>query len=230
MRRSYAAYAAGAVAAAVSAVLAAPGGTVVGSAALRHGSQVAWLKEGSVALHPAPGSPQVSATIASRTEFGSRTSLPVVAVGGGWLRVISTNLRNGVYGYVRRWHVQVTWNPLAIDVDLSGRLLRVWRRGTVVLRAAVGVGAAGTPTPIGRFGVTDKLTGFNPTAYGCCILALSAHQSHLPPGWPGGDRIAIHGGDGIGAATSNGCLHATESVLRRLMRLVPLGTQVVIHP
>jgi hypothetical protein len=46
MRRSYAAYA---VAAAVSAVLAAPGGTVVGSAALLHGSQVAWLKEGSVA-------------------------------------------------------------------------------------------------------------------------------------------------------------------------------------
>ena len=212
MRRSYAAYAAGAVAAAVSAVLAAPGGTVGGSAALRHGSQVAWLKESSVALHPAPGSPQVSATIASRTEFGSRTSLPVVAAGRGWLKVISANLRNGVYGYVRRWHVQVTWDPVAIDVDLSGRLLRVWRRGTVVLRA------------------TDKLTGFNPAAYGCCLLALSAHQNHLPPGWPGGDRIAIHGGGGIGAATSNGCLHATESVLRRLMRLVPLGSQVVIHP
>jgi len=230
MRRSYAAYAAGAVAAAVSAVLAAPGGTVGGSAALRHGSQVAWLKESSVALHPAPGSPQVSATIASRTEFGSRTSLPVVAAGRGWLKVISANLRNGVYGYVRRWHVQVTWDPVAIDVDLSGRLLRVWRRGTVVFRAAVGIGAAGTPTPIGRFGATDKLTGFNPAAYGCCLLALSAHQNHLPPGWPGGDRIAIHGGGGIGAATSNGCLHATESVLRRLMRLVPLGSQVVIHP
>jgi L,D-transpeptidase catalytic domain len=230
MRRSYAAYAAGAVAAAVSAGFAAPCGTVVGSAALRHGSQVAWLKEGSVALHPAPGSPQVSATIASRTEFGSRTSLPVVAACRGWLKVISANLRNGVYGYVRRWHVQVTWDPVAIDVDLSGRLLRVWRRGTVALRAAVGVGAAGTLTPIGRFGVTDKLTGVNPAAYGCCVLALSAHQTHLPPGWPGGDRIAIHGGGGIGAATSNGCLHATESVLRRLMRLVPLGSQVVIHP
>jgi len=230
MRRSYAAYAAGAVAAAVSAVLAAPGGTVVGSAALRHGSQVAWLKEGSVALHPAPGSPQVSATIASRTEFGSRTSLPVIAARGEWLEVISTKLRNGVHGFSRRWQVRVTRSPIAIDIDLSGRLLRLWRRGTVVLRAAVGIGAASTPTPIGRFGATDKLTGVNPAAYGCCVLALSAHQTHLPPGWPGGDRIAIHGGGGIGAATSNGCLHATESVLRRLLRLVPLGTQVVIHP
>jgi lipoprotein-anchoring transpeptidase ErfK/SrfK len=230
MRRSYAAYAAGAAAATVSAVLAAPGGTVVGSAALRHGSEVAWLKEGTVELHPTPGSSQVSATIASRTEFGSRTSLPVVAARGPWLEVISTKLRNGVYGFIRRWQVRLTRSPVAIDVDLSGRLLRLWRRGTVVLRATVGIGAARTPTPIGRFGVTDKLTGFNPAAYGCCILALSAHQTHLPAGWAGGDRIAIHGGGGIGAATSNGCLHATEAVLRRLMHRVPLGTQVVIHP
>ena len=230
MRRSYAAYAAGAVAAAVSAVLAAPGGTVVGSAALRHGSQVAWLKEGSVALHPAAGSSQVSATIISRTEFGSRTSLPVVSARGEWLQVISTKLRNGVSGFIRRAQVRLTRTPIAIDVDLSGRLLRVWRYGIVVLRAAVGIGAAGSPTPIGHFGVTDKLTGLNPAAYGCCILALSAHQTHLPSGWAGGDRIAIHGGGGIGAATSNGCLHATTAVLRRLMRRVPLGTQVVVHP
>jgi len=197
---------------------------------MRHGSEVAWLKEGSVALHPAPGSPQVSATIATRTEFGSRTSLPVVAARGAWLEVISTKARNGVQGFIRRWQVRLTRSPVAIDVDLSARLLRLWRRGTVVLRAAVGIGAARTPTPIGRFGVTDKLMGVNPAAYGCCVLALSAHQTHLPPGWPGGDRIAIHGGGGIGAAASKGCLHATEAVLRRLMRRVPLGTQVVVHP
>ena len=218
MRRSYAAYAAGAAAAAVSAVLAAPGGSVVGSAALRDGSQVAWLKEGSVALHPAPGSPQVSATVANRTEFGSRTSLPVVAANGGW-----------AHGFVRRSQVRLTWSPLSIDVDLSGRWLRVWRRGTVVLRAAVGVGAAATPTPIGRFGVTDELTGLNPAAYGCCILALSAHQTNLPSGWTGGDRIAIHGGS-TGGAVSTGCLHAAETDLRLLMRLVPLGAQITINP
>lgn len=149
---------------------------------------------------------------------------------GPWLEVISTKLRNGVYGFIRRWQVRLTRSPVAIDVDLSGRVLRLWRRGTVVFRAAVGIGAARTPTPIGRFGITDKLMGVNPAAYGCCILALSAHQTHLPPGWAGGDRIAIHGGDGIGAATSNGCLHASEAVLRRLMHRVPLGTQVVIHP
>ncbi len=210
MRRSYAAYAAGAVAAAVSAVLAAPGGTVVGSAALRHGSQVAWLKEGSVALHPAPGSPQVSATIASRTEFGSRTSLPVV---GRRSWVAQGDLDESAKRRVRIRSALAGAGDLEPARDRR-RPLRTPAAGLaardVVLRAAVGVGAAGTPTPIGRFGVTDKLTRLNPAAYGCCILALSAHQTHLPPGWPGGDRIAIHGGGGIGAATSNGCLHATE--------------------
>jgi lipoprotein-anchoring transpeptidase ErfK/SrfK len=144
--------------------------------------------------------------------------------------VISTKLGNGQHGFVRRGQVYLAHDPLAIDVDLSSRLLRVWRHGIVVFRAAVAIGAPGSPTPIGRFGVTDKLMGLNPAAYGCCILALSAHQTRLARGWPGGDRIAIHGGGGIGSATSNGCLHAGEANLRWLMRRVPLGTQIVIHP
>jgi lipoprotein-anchoring transpeptidase ErfK/SrfK len=97
----------------------------------------------------------------------------------------------------------------------------------------VGVGRAGSPTPTGRFAVTDKLSGsaYGPY-YGCCILALSAHQTHLPPGWTGGDRVAIHGTNApatIGAAASAGCLHAGEADLRTLMRRVPLGTPVFIR-
>jgi lipoprotein-anchoring transpeptidase ErfK/SrfK len=94
----------------------------------------------------------------------------------------------------------------------------------------VGTGAAATPTPTGRFAVTDKLDGaaYSPV-YGCCILAISAHQTHLPSGWTGGDRIAIHGGPTAGAV-STGCLHADTSDLRYLMRVVPLGALVVIHP
>jgi lipoprotein-anchoring transpeptidase ErfK/SrfK len=97
----------------------------------------------------------------------------------------------------------------------------------------VGVGRPGSPTPLGRFAVTDKLSGgaYGPY-YGCCILALSAHQPNLPPGWPGGDRIAIHGTNdpgSIGAATSAGCPHALDVDLRVLMRRVPLGTPVFVR-
>ena len=64
-----------------------------------------------------------------------------------------------------------------------------------------------------------------------CILALSARQSRLPPGWTGGDRIAIHGTNvpsTIGRALSTGCVHAADVDLRALLKLVPLGTPVTI--
>jgi hypothetical protein len=230
MRRRRAALAAGAVAAAVSAAVAVPAGSAGGSSVLSHGSVVASPRESSVALHAAPGSARVLAVVNSRTEFGSPTTLPVVAFRGRWLEVISTALPNDVHGFVRVAQTWLRHDPVAIDVDLSARRLRVWRDGAVQLRVGVAIGAPSSPTPIGYFAVTDELTGLNPAAYGCCILALSGHQTRLPTGWPGGDRLAIHGGGGIGSAVSSGCLHAAEPVLRRLMRGVPLGTQVLIHP
>ena len=225
-----AALAAGAVAAAVSAAPAVPSGSADDSAVFKQGSAVAQLRGADLALRSAPGSARVLAVVSRTTEFGSATTLPVVAFRGRWIEVISTKLPNGVRGYVRLDQVWLKHDALAVDVDLSQRLLRVWRHGVVVHRTAVAIGAPGSSTPIGRFAVTDELTGLNPAAYGCCILALSGHQTHLPPGWTGGDRLAIHGGGGIGSAVSSGCLHAGESDLRWLMRRLPLGTQVVIHP
>jgi lipoprotein-anchoring transpeptidase ErfK/SrfK len=97
---------------------------------------------------------------------------------------------------------------------------------------SIAIGAPHTPTPTGRFYVTDKLRGsdFGPY-YGCCILALSGRQPNLPRGWSGGDRLAIHGSTTPtwGEAVSNGCLHAPEADLRYLMKTVPLGTTVRVH-
>jgi L,D-transpeptidase ErfK/SrfK len=117
----------------------------------------------------------------------------------------------------------------------SGQLerceLRV--RGRRVRRVPVAIGRPGATTPLGRFSVTDKIAGtrFGPY-YGCCILALSGHQPHTPPGWTGGDRLAIHGTDApstIGTASSAGCLRAADADLRVLMRRVPLGTPVLVR-
>jgi lipoprotein-anchoring transpeptidase ErfK/SrfK len=225
-----AALAAGAVAAAVSAVLAAPEGQANGSAPYREGGVVAQVRAGSVALRAAPGSSRVLAVAPRATEFGSRTTFAVTGIRGRWAEVISPQLANDQRGFVRRSEVKLSRVRVAIDVDLSARRLRVWRGGVILRRVEVAIGAAGSPTPIGRFAVTDQLTGFNTAAYGCCILALSGHQTNLPSGWTGGDRLAIHGGGGIGSAVSSGCLHAGKSDLRWLLRRVPLGTQVVIHP
>ena len=119
--------------------------------------------------------------------------------------------------------------PLRLEVSLSARRLLVLRRDKVVARIRVGIGSASTPTPTGRFAVTDKVPGAElGPVYGCCVLALSANQPHPPPGMVASEtRIAIHGG--AYGAVSEGCLHARTSALRYLMEHVPLGTRVRIR-
>jgi lipoprotein-anchoring transpeptidase ErfK/SrfK len=103
----------------------------------------------------------------------------------------------------------------------------------VVARFPTAIGQPTSPTPTGRFAVTDKLlTQGGASPYGCCILATSAHQRSTPQGWGGGDRIAMHATDqpdSIGSAVSLGCMRAPENVMRRLVRVVPLGTLVTIR-
>jgi lipoprotein-anchoring transpeptidase ErfK/SrfK len=185
-----------------------------------------------VALHVHRGGPVV-ARLGATTEFGSPQTLGVVQNRGRWLRVISTKLSNGRAGWVRARAVRLTTTPKSLTLDLSRHLLILKRGDQVVRRMTVGIGRPGSPTPTGRFAVTDKLVGSNyGPYYGCCILALSAHQPNLPAGWTGGDRIAIHGTNApstIGTASSAGCPHARDADLRVLMRRVPLGTPVFIR-
>lgn len=183
-------------------------------------------------LYASPNGPVV-ARVWTRTEFGSRQTLGVVRRRGGWLAVVSTTQPNGRLAWVRARAVSVTETQLSLKLDLSRRLLLLKKGDQVVRRMTVGIGRPGSPTPTGRFAVTDKLAGsaYGPY-YGCCIVALSAQQPYLPAGWTGGNRIAFHGTNApstIGAASSAGCLHAGDDDMRALMRRVPLGTPVFIR-
>jgi hypothetical protein len=195
-----------------------------------HGTFVARVKPGRVvAVRSAPGGPVV-ARLSSRTEFGSPRTFAVTRAGRG-LRVITTELPNGRTGWLDApGALSLSRTTVSLELDLSTRILRVRSAGRIVRRLVVGIGAPGTATPSGRFAITDKLRGSDYSAvYGCCILALSGHQTNLPRGWTGGDRLAIHGGSTAGAV-STGCLHAATRDLVYLMRSVPLGAQITIHP
>ncbi len=170
-----------------------------------------------------------------RTAFGSTRVMSIAARRGRWLGVVSTEMPNGKLAWVHDQNagLRLRRGTYSLHADLSDRRLELRRGGRVIRTISVAIGRPGSETPTGRFAVTDKLRGgeYGPY-YGCCILALNAHQPKLPAGWQGGNRIAIHGTNSpgtIGAPASAGCLRAADSDLEVLMRRVPLGTPVFIH-
>jgi lipoprotein-anchoring transpeptidase ErfK/SrfK len=187
----------------------------------------------ATALRSAPDG-QIVGRVRPKTEFRSDTILPVVAQRPGWVGVISKELPNGRVGWISTSASLVAWRTRwSIAVSLERREVTVRRSGRVMQRFRVAIGGPSTPTPTGRFAVTDKLLTHDPASvYGCCILALSAHQPNTPQGWGGGDRIAIHATnlpETIGSAASLGCLRAPAEEARRLVHAVPLGTVVTIR-
>ncbi len=123
--------------------------------------------------------------------------------------------------------------PIEVRIDLSRHELVVERLGRVILRAPAATGAAGSPTPPGRYFVTDRVPFPAGSPYGTFAFGLSGIQTHLPPGWTGGDQLAIHGTNdpgSIGTSASAGCVRVAETVLARLRPLLRLGTPVVIRP
>jgi L,D-transpeptidase catalytic domain len=170
--------------------------------------------------------------ITPQTEWGSERVLGVVNQRGGWLGVQAAELRNGEIGWIKRSDATLNCVDWSIHADLKQRKLYVLHGDRTVRTLRVAIGRPENPTPKGRFSVTDKLkvTG-SQSPYGCCVLALSGHQTNLPPYWPGGDRLAIHATDNessIGKPVSLGCMRAVSSEARWLINTIPLGTPVFI--
>jgi lipoprotein-anchoring transpeptidase ErfK/SrfK len=198
-----------------------------------HGQPIAILRR-ATALRAAPSHAAARlAELGLRTQFGTPRVLAATRERRGWLRVLSEQLPNGRTGWIPSSSAIVVASPWSVRADLSTRTVEVRRDGRVVRRFPVAIGKPSTPTPTGRFAVTDKLRiRGQSAAYGCCALALSGHQPYIEPGWRGGDRMAIHGtGDpgSIGTAASFGCLRAGEDDVHWLINHVLLGSLVEIR-
>jgi hypothetical protein len=197
---------------------------------------IAYVRQGSVVTLRNKPFGRVVGSVGATTTFGSQRALGVLTSRHGhWLGVTEAGVADNriVWLDARRHGLRYVSTGIALAVDLSRRALLVRQGGRAVRSIRVDVGRPASPTPTGRFAVTDKLDGRHySAAYGCCILALSATQLHLPAGWAGGNRIAIHGMRSQhepGHAVSAGCLQASDEDLRYLMRIVPLGTPIAIR-
>jgi lipoprotein-anchoring transpeptidase ErfK/SrfK len=183
-------------------------------------------------LRSAPNG-QPLARLGTWTEFRSPRVLAAVSERRGWLEVIASELSNGRRGWIPASAATLASDRWKIEASVSRRRVTVFRGGRVVRRFTVAVGSPITPTPTGRFAVTDKIHMLDASPYGCCVLALSGHQPNVGQGWTGGDRLAIHATTmptTIGEAASRGCLRASDPDARWLIDKVDLGTIVQIDP
>ncbi len=211
-----------AAAEAAPATAAASPGPVFWIARLRPGARLPMYSE--------PGAAKVE-TLGPTTEFGSPVALSVVKQRGRWLGVASQDVPTGELGWIERdpAKLEMAWTRYSLHADLSRFQLELRYGGKRLRSYPVTVGAPGTETPPGRYGITDAVRFDESPSYGCCALALSGRQTHLEPGWVGGDRLAIHGTYGaLGLAESHGCIRADDRTMRALFKRVPLGTPVFV--
>lgn len=179
---------------------------------------------------PAAASP--ARTLAARTEHGSPTALLVTARRDGWVQVLIPGRPTGAMGWLVDDGLTIAEVDLTIHVDLAARTLTLTDGDTEVLATPVAVGAPETPTPTGRFSVTDKLDTQAPSGpYGRYAIGLSGRSEVLTEFAGGDGQIGIHGTNdpaSIGHDVSHGCIRVPNEVMEELNRVLPLGTPVVV--
>ena len=191
----------------------------------------AYVRQSTVLFREPGGEPRLRIT--RLTEWGSPRVLGVVGQRGDWLGVQASELKNGEVAWIPRERARVDCVPWSLHADLSKRELFVRKGGHTVRRFRIAIGSPGHGTPLGRFSVTDKLNVTDSNSpYGCCVLALTGHQTHLPQDWPGGDRLAVHATadlDSIGRAISLGCMRVRATQAKWLIATIPLGTPIFVR-
>lgn len=191
----------------------------------------------SVPIHVSPNGRRIGTLPNTSKYLGSP--------GRAWVQKLSADGRWGLVsipwskpvtsrGWIRLDQVVTSQSTMMAVARLSDRSVTVYDRCRAVLRVRSAVGRAGSPSPTGRFWVSDRVPvpASQRSSFGSYAFGLSTVQPNLPQGWTGGDQMAIHGTGApgsIGQAASAGCLRVSEDALRRLKPLLALGTPVIIR-
>jgi hypothetical protein len=147
-----------------------------------------------------------------------------------WFDVRLPDRPNGRTGWVSEDEL-ATLHQVHTHLVLNERQLRLtlYRRGRRIFSAPVGIGKPSTPTPKGHFWITEKFRAqggvYGPYAFG-------TSDNSVLTDWPGGGVIGIHGTDQpslIPGRPSHGCIRLRNPEVRRLWKLLPIGTPLTIR-
>jgi lipoprotein-anchoring transpeptidase ErfK/SrfK len=189
---------------------------------------------------PIRSAPDGGARVIARLKINTEDRLPNnylvlrrFADGGAvWYQVRIPGRPNGRVGWVREESLgplQTVKTQLVVD----RRRLRatLFRNGRKVFRAPVGVGKSSTPTPGGRFWIREKLVlGGGHGTYGPLAFGTAAYSAKLSD-WPKGGVIGIHGTNEprlVPGRPSHGCIRMHNGDIKRLARLMPIGTPLLV--
>ncbi|GAA4608798.1 hypothetical protein GCM10023195_34850 [Actinoallomurus liliacearum] len=194
------------------------------------------MSDGTV-VHPKAAVP-VSATaggpavaVLPSAQLGSPTWVPVVETKSGWDRVLLPSRPNRSTGWIPTGKVglDTARSPYEIKVDTSARTLTLTKSGHKLGTWTVAVGAAKTPTPVGRTFLLASLAPAKKT-YSPLILPVGAHSETLDTFGGGPGTVAFHGWPSasvFGKAVTHGCVRVPADALKQLSE-VPLGTSVLV--
>lgn len=191
----------------------------------------------SIPIHAVPGGRRIAELSRSSKYLDTpmRAWVQERSVDGRWGRVtLPWNKSVKRSGWIRLDGVLMGDTRRLVVADLSDRTVTVFEGCRAIFRTKSAVGRAGSPSPTGRFWISDRVAvpPNQRSSFGSFAFGLSTVQPNLPVGWTGGDQMAIHGTGApgsIGEAASAGCLRVDEDALRRLRPVLELGTPVVIQ-
>jgi lipoprotein-anchoring transpeptidase ErfK/SrfK len=185
-----------------------------------------------LAVYAKRGDTTPAVMLPATTEFGTTRVVLVEKQKGAWAKVLLPERPNQSTGWIRAADVELRRVTDAVEVDLTARTL-TWRQGgEAVLSTSIAIGTAETPTPTGRFYVTDLLDTPDSGGYGPFAIGLSAHSDTLSEFGGGDGQIGVHGTSdpsSIGQAVSHGCVRVPNDVIAQLATNLPLGTPVTVR-
>jgi lipoprotein-anchoring transpeptidase ErfK/SrfK len=149
-----------------------------------------------------------------------------------WQEVLLPVRPNGSIGWVRNQDVSLAAHNYRIRVDLADFRLRVLERGITIFDTVAGVASNNSPTPGGRYYLTELLAPTAPdTVYGSFAYGLSGFSETFETFNGGPGQLGIHGTnspESLGTAVSAGCIRLHDDDVARLVTFLPLGVPVVV--
>jgi lipoprotein-anchoring transpeptidase ErfK/SrfK len=155
------------------------------------------------------------------------------ARGRTWYRVRLPILPNNSTGWILTGALTTT-RSVSTYLVIYRKLFTatLYRNGVPVFQTRVGIGKPYWPTPAGDFYIREILTGFTDPMYGPVAFGTSARSAVLTDWHGGGGVVGIHGTNRpeiLPGRVSHGCVRMRNAAIRRLHRLMPLGTPVAIR-